>query len=951
MWEIAKFTSHKQGFMRRTISFVIATFLAIIFVFLFNTQPASAADASWQDMNSITYNDNSYKGPLPESVNEELGLDKSSKTYSYVEPITTGDDEVTAQERKIHIIYFEPDADLATAINAKYKTYTYISTTEFTNPSSETTITVDTSKATTSPQTSSCDVSHGIGWIICPITNFLAEGMDFAYKTLSDFLFVRPVSNDQNSALFRAWSYMRNIANVAFVIVFLIVIYSQLTNFGVSNYGLKKLLPRLIVAAILVNLSYYICAIAIDASNILGYSLQDVFIWIRNGLVGTTGNSWDAGNWSSVTGFILSGGTAVAAGGLALGFTLINYGVVGSLFLLLPSLVSGLMAVIVALVIIAGRQALITILAIISPLAFVAYLLPNTEKLFEKWKSTFLTLLVLFPAFSVIFGGAQLAGTAIIQNASSINAIILGMLVQVFPLFITPMLIKLSGSTLAGLANIVNNPNRGLIDRTRKFTEDRAENIKARRLGNKNPYRRRDALIRGAQKLDLKRRDREYDRASNNATAEARWYNSPGYRNIDQRMREATESKGIGELNSETRYLQSINHRGLAKQSYVINLDKQTAEQNVAHYINQEVKLNGELMAKEIEMRKAVDTTNASKAVLDSIHERFKVGDSAGFSNLQQLADEYSIVTRDFALTSIATQRAKHRQQTQLSDALLKNVDTINGQSLRTYAAGIDAGHGGEEAALAYAVAVRREADAKIIAERSQLIKQFNLSGAERQSLATGWSKSQKIDPITGKGLVDPITKKPIMETVRIQSVPKSYQLADGTQISYDFEVSNDFMREAAIETQMAIGSFDDIRALVEMSGGELKKHITTISDGVAKNKLGSRGLFLGGKTIDDISQGKIASHDDLIKITAQFIRDEKLKPEDLAGNDFEAIQVFIEAAMTGHRFMADQESLDKFNDGVAELKASADEILNSELLRKNATIKARKEFDKLRNL
>lgn len=934
MWEIAKFTSHKQSFMRRTVSFVIAILLAIIFVFLFNTRTVSAADASWTSTNSITYNDNTYNGPADETINKKLGLDESSQAFTYVEPALDNNAQSGSEPRKIHIIYFEPGVELATAINAKYKTYTYISASEFIDPSSETNITVDTAQATTSPQTSSCDVSHGVGWIICPITNFLAEGMDFAYKTLSDFLFVRPTSNDQNSALFRAWSYMRNIANVAFVIVFLIVIYSQLTNFGVSNYGLKKLLPRLIIAAILVNLSYYICAIAIDASNILGYSLQDLFIWIRNGLVGTTGNSWDAGNWSSVTGFILSGGTAATAGGIALFSTLSYYGAAGSIFLLLPSLVSGLMAVIVALVIIAGRQALITILAIISPLAFVAYLLPNTEKLFEKWRSTFLTLLIVFPAFSVIFGGAQLAGTAIIQNASSINAIILGMLVQVFPLFITPMLIKLSGSTLAGLANIINNPNRGLIDRTRKFTEDRAENIKARRLA-KNPIRRGQFLLRNAQRMDHNRRRREYNRDTNNTTTDARWYNSRDYRDIDQRMRKATESKAIGETKSEVRYLRSNTHQNLATKSYEVSLDKQTAEQNVSHYINQEIRTSETLMTKEMTMRKAVDTANTSKAAIDKINEEFRAGiNNTGFANMQQLADEYNIVTRDFALTSIATQRAKHRQQTQLSDSLLKNIDVIEGQNLRTYAAGIDAGHGGEEAALAYAVAVRREADAKVINERSQLIKQFNLSGLERQSLATG----KKRDPITG-GLID------------ITSVRKSYQMADGTQVNYDFDVNDDFMREAAIETQMAIGSFDDIRTIVEMSGSELKKYITTISDGVAKNKIGSRGLFLGGKTIDDISQGKITNHNDLIEITAKFIRDGKAKPEELAGNDAEAIAVFIEAVRTGHRFMTSQVDRTKFDGGVLRLKAAADQILNSELLGRNATDATKEQLDILRNL
>lgn len=732
MWEIAKSTSHKQGFMRRTISFVIATLLAIIFVFLFNTQPALAADASWQDMNSITYNDNSYKGPLPGSANEALGLDVSSKTYSYVEPITDDGSQVTVQDRKIHIIYFEPDADLATAINAKYKTYTYISATEFTNPSPETTITIDTTQATTSPQTSSCDVENGVGWLICPITNFLANAMDFAYRTLSDFLFVRPASSDQNGALYRAWSYMRNIANIAFLIAFLIVIYSQLTNVGVSNYGLKRLLPRLIIASILVNLSYYICAIAIDISNILGYSLQDVFLWIRDGLVGPGGgNSWNTTNWSSITGFILSGGTAAIAGATGLVLTLSTYGVAGSLFLLLPALMSGLMAVIVALVVIAGRQALITILAIISPLAFVAYLLPNTEKLFEKWKSLFLTLLVVFPAFSVIFGGAQLAGTAIIQNANSINAIILGMLIQVFPLFITPMLIKLSGSTLAGLANIVNNPNRGLIDRTRKFTEDRAENIKARRLAMRNPNRGQ-FLVRNAQRRDHNRRRREYNRDTNNATADARWYESRDYRDIDQRMRHATERKAVGELTSENRYLRSNEHRGLHTQAYNLNVDKQFTEQTLERDLQNTIRNTPAMLDREMSLRIRVDENSEAKARVDDVYKYLKANvDTDG--NLGHLTQQASDVARDISILAVRSKTAERLEAGILHEALMNSPGGVN------YAA-IAGEHDdfGESRVRATAVA----ADAKTLSENASaagiLLDNDNLDDAGWLSVARG---------------------------------------------------------------------------------------------------------------------------------------------------------------------------------------------------------------------
>ena len=73
-------------------------------------------------------------------------------------------------------------------------------------------------------------------------------------------------------------------------------------------------------------------------------------------------------------------------------------------------------------------------------------------------------MLVFFPAFSVVFGGAQLAGILIIQNASGPNGAImhvLGMLVQIIPLAITPLIMKFSGGVLGKFAGFVNDKNKG----------------------------------------------------------------------------------------------------------------------------------------------------------------------------------------------------------------------------------------------------------------------------------------------------------------------------------------------------------------------------------------------------------------------------------------------------------------------------------------------------------
>jgi hypothetical protein len=119
---------------------------------------------------------------------------------------------------------------------------------------------------------------EGFGWAICGPSMWIAKGMDTVYGWLEGFLEIQPLETTNTSSIvYQAWDIMRGFANAAFIIAFIFIIYSQITSVGISNYGIKKLAPRLVVAAILVNLSFYICSIGIDLANIAGHGVKDIF--------------------------------------------------------------------------------------------------------------------------------------------------------------------------------------------------------------------------------------------------------------------------------------------------------------------------------------------------------------------------------------------------------------------------------------------------------------------------------------------------------------------------------------------------------------------------------------------------------------------------------------------------------------------------------------------------
>ena len=365
-------------------------------VFLQST-PVMAADATWNGR-SLVYQDNTYINITDENQLKNMGLDEKGYAYGMLDK--------SGGKEKMKVIYFPPGTDMTTATSAEFIIYDFKKPRTYTRESSTS---ISTEAAGENPDVGSSDCGiASVGYFICPISTFLAKNMDWLYGKLNDSLETQPLNvTDNKSGLYLAWNIMLGFANAAFIIAFLVIIYSQVTSAGISNYGIKKMLPRLAIAAVLVNISYYICAFAIDLSNISGHALQDVFMQIRTTVLTTghsSGGSIEVFTWENLTALILSGGAA-AVGVRA--FLVGEGGVLTSaIILLLPVLLGALLAVLMVVLVLAARHALIVILTIISPLAFVCYLLPGTEKWFEKWRKMFMTMLIFFPAFSLLFGGS-----------------------------------------------------------------------------------------------------------------------------------------------------------------------------------------------------------------------------------------------------------------------------------------------------------------------------------------------------------------------------------------------------------------------------------------------------------------------------------------------------------------------------------------------------------------
>lgn len=384
------------------------------------------------------------------------------------------------------------------------------SATDTSNQSQDSNVVIDSDTAT------SCTDQIGtISWLVCPTTGFLANIIDSLYGAIEGLLVVEPLSTNTNSPIFIVWNYARNISNIVFVILLLIVIYSQITGFGISNYGIKRTLPRIIVAAILVNLSFLLTSIAVDVSNIIGASLRDLLANIGETAIASGAVSVDVDiNVADIF-------TAVASGGVILGISVAAAGSFSALLaILLAVILGGVISVATGLFTISLRQAVISLLVMISPLAFVAYLLPNTEKYFRKWLQIFMQMIIFYPMFSLLFGASRLAGWVIMASATNGLGIVLGIAVQIFPLFAGVSLMRMSGTALGTIGGFFAGLGARAANATRNLANEYAAERRAKYL-NGTP-KKFDIPRRAAQGLQNRRYRRRKNIAELTKLGEAR---------------------------------------------------------------------------------------------------------------------------------------------------------------------------------------------------------------------------------------------------------------------------------------------------------------------------------------------------------------------------------------------------------------------------------------------
>lgn len=201
------------------------------------------------------------------------------------------------------------------------------------------------------------------------------------------------------------WNFCLSLVNIFLIGVLIYLGVVNILHLNYDTYQIKKFIVPLIVFVILANFSLFICRAIADFSSALSGSflgnISDLEEGIKKGL-GLSNNFDDIQLW------IATLGGSKAAAGTAVGvITMAIRTVIGVVVSLIASLIIFVISFILYV-----RVYIVYILAAISPLAFIGFVLPATQGFAKKWFDWFLRFVFMGPIIALVLRVAAVIGNA-----------------------------------------------------------------------------------------------------------------------------------------------------------------------------------------------------------------------------------------------------------------------------------------------------------------------------------------------------------------------------------------------------------------------------------------------------------------------------------------------------------------------------------------------------------
>lgn len=351
-------------------------------------------------------------------------------------------------------------------------------------------------------------------WFVCGVSGLLTSAIDFLNLMMNRLMLFDPTktedeadtaysedckegtTSDPNCAMMTGlspegvdnlkiiWRSILNVSNILLILAFLVMVISTALDLGIFNaYTIKKMLPRIIIAALAANLSWIICSVTITGINYIGIGVQSVLISpFTDGLANTLDEVGQA-----VTGEAVNEGGVAFQGPVMIGIGAVIFTIFASGgAILLPLLAFVLVAILVGFLVFLVRRILLLMLVMIAPLAFMAWALPGGDSWLKKWWKSFTQLLLIYPYAMTLLGSGIVIASVIGQTGgdSAIEQVLnsfLMIIALVLPYMVLPTAFKMIGGTLGTITGKLNDRSKGLIDRANNAKDNSAWGLRKKR--------------------------------------------------------------------------------------------------------------------------------------------------------------------------------------------------------------------------------------------------------------------------------------------------------------------------------------------------------------------------------------------------------------------------------------------------------------------------------------
>lgn len=228
-----------------------------------------------------------------------------------------------------------------------------------------------------------------VGWIL------VAAG--FVLKFSVDLSVVHMAEHVKGLAAVKlGWVAFRDLANMAFIFVLLFSAISTILR--IDTYGAKRILPKLVIVALLLNFSFYFTGIIIDASNVVAVGFTDnINCTTGTGAAAVTNKcSMAEGIMQALNLQSVANPDSMKKGGLSEPFLIFIFTILGSAFMFITACIFFTVAVLLV-----TRFVVLIFILILSPLAFVSMIIPGAS-ITKKWQKTLISQALFAPLFFVL---------------------------------------------------------------------------------------------------------------------------------------------------------------------------------------------------------------------------------------------------------------------------------------------------------------------------------------------------------------------------------------------------------------------------------------------------------------------------------------------------------------------------------------------------------------------